>query len=231
MTRRFALYFAPPEGSELETFGRSFLGRDHMTGAEIEPLRIEGLSTEEMRQITNSARHYGFHATLKAPFVLRDGCSVEDLRDAAEAFAEKRSAFEAPPLQVSALSRWIAFTLSADCPEMDLLATDCVRDFEPFRAALNEADIARRRESALTLRQDQQMLAFGYPYIFDDFHFHMTLAGPLEVDERTRLVRILRPVTSAIENAPLCVDAIALYEQPNRDSPFLQTGRYAFRSA
>ena len=75
------------------------------------------------------------------------------------------------------------------------------------------------------------MLAYGYPYIFDDFHFHMTLAGPLDVDVRDSLVTTLQPLTSAIEAVPLKVDAIALYEQPDRDSPFVQTGRFPFKPA
>ena len=229
MTRRYAIYFAPPPGSELEDFGRSFLGRDHISGREIEQAAIDGWPEDELRRITSSARHYGFHATLKAPFVLKDGASVEDLLTAARHFATERTAFEAPPLQVSALSKWVAFTLSGPSADMTKLAADCVRAFEPFRAPLTEADIARRRQSGLTPRQDEQMLTFGYPFIFEDFRFHMTLAGPLEPEDKTNLVDKLRPKTAAIENSPLSVDAIALYEQPDRDSPFILTERFPFQ--
>jgi len=231
MTHRYAIYFAPPAGSALEAFGRTFLGRDHVTGEAVSQLAIEGFDTETLANITQSARHYGFHATLKAPFVLKESRRAEELRNAVEQFAAKRSPFEAPPLTVSALSRWIAFTLSKDSPEMRTLAADCVRDFEDFRAPLTETDIARRRKSGLSPRQDQQMLAYGYPHIFEDFHFHMTLAGPLQSQEQNRLVQILRPRTTSIEAIPLKVDAIALYEQPDRESPFLQTGRFSFRPA
>lgn len=231
MTRRYAIYFAPPEGSELEAFGRRFLGRDHVTGEEFEQPDLNGLGTDDLKHITKSARHYGFHATLKAPFPLKDGRTVDELRSAAMSFAAERTAFEAPPLQMSALSRWIAFTLSAPCPAMNRLAADCVRDFEPFRAPLDDADIKRRRESGLTPRQDEQMLAYGYPYIFEDFHFHMTLAGPLDGDRRGRVLDILKSETVALENAPLRIDAIALYEQPDRENPFIQSGRFPFRTA
>ena len=231
MTKRYAIYFAPPEGSALEAFGRSFLGRDHVTGEAVEQFTVDGIDAGTLTKLTTSARHYGFHATLKAPFELKEGCHAEDLRVAVETFAQGRRAFEAPPLQVSALSRWIAFTLSEHSPAMDQLAADCVREFEAFRAPLSESDIARRRNSTLTPRQDEQMLAFGYPYIFDDFHFHMTLAGPLEEGAGDELVATLRPLTSAIEAVPLKVEAIALYEQPGRDRPFLQTGRFPFKPA
>ncbi|MEZ5932490.1 MAG: DUF1045 domain-containing protein [Alphaproteobacteria bacterium] len=230
MSARYAVYFAPPPGSALEAFGRSVIGRDHITGEKIAQPTIDGLSAGDLREMTRSARHYGFHATLKAPFRLREGCTADDLEKAAAAFAAARSPFDAPPLRLSTLSRWIAFTLSSPSAEMDRLAADCVRDFEPLRAPLGEAEIEKRRQGALTPRQDGQLLAFGYPYIFDDFEFHMTLAGPLETQTRDRVAKILRQMAIGIDSTPLRVDAIALYRQPDRDGPFIQTGRFPFRS-
>ena len=152
-------------------FSRQWLGRDHVSGHSVKQAIIEGLSPDDQQHITSSARHYGFHATLKAPFALKQGCTADELHQAAECFARKRKPFEAPPLQLSGLSRWIAFTLSAPSPQMDRLAADCVRDFEPYRAPLTDHDLERRRRNGLTPRQDDQLLAFGYPYIFDDFQF------------------------------------------------------------
>ena len=231
MTARHAIYFAPPPGSELETFGRRVVGRDHITGGEIEPLEIAGLSGNERRRITKSARHYGFHATLKAPFELRDGCGENELHRALKSFAADRAPFMTPPLRISALSRWIAFTLADRSAEMDRLAADCVRNFEDFRAPLGEADIERRRQSKLTPKQDERLLTFGYPYIFDDFHFHMTLAGPLEPAERETVVGMLQRAAGSLDGAPLRVDAVALYRQPDRESPFIQTARFPFQTA
>lgn len=231
MTRRFAIYFAPPPGSELETFGRNWLGRDHVTGRPVEQEVIDGLSTDDQRRITSSAGHYGFHATLKAPFALKQGYTADALHQAADNFARRRKPFEAPPLQLSGLSRWIAFTLSRPSPEMDELAADCVRDFEPFRASLTDHDLERRRQSGLTPRQDEQLLAFGYPYIFDDFHFHMTLAGPLDPPEKGINLDRLRKRAASMDMPPLRVDAIAIYQQPDRDQPFTQTARFPFRGS
>lgn len=228
MTGRAAIYFAPPEGSELEAFGRRILGRDHLTGEDLEQPVIEGIDADELHRITHSARHYGFHATLKAPFVLKEGRTIDELCEAAKAFAAERIAFEAPPLHLSALSRWIAFKLSAPSPEMDRLAADCVTGFEPFRAPLHPADIDRRRSAGLTARQDEQMLAYGYPYIFEDFDFHMTLAGPLDPPKKDQVLNALCRRAPAIDRMSLWVDAIALYQQPDREKPFTQTARFPF---
>lgn len=230
MTRRFALYFAPPPGSELESFGRNWLGRDHINGRSIEQEVIGGLSADDQQRITSSARHYGFHATLKAPFALKQGGNADALHEAADNFTQQRKTFEAPPLRISGLSRWVAFTLSGPSLDMDRLAADCVRDFEPFRAPMTDHDLERRRQNGLTPRQDDQLQAFGYPYIFDDFHFHMTLAGPLDSPEKDMIVDLLQKRAASIEAPPLIVDAIAIYEQPDRDQSFTQTARFPFRA-
>ncbi len=228
MSRRFALYFAPPQGSELEAFGRSWLGRDHITGKPVDRLRLDGLDHAEQARITRSASHYGFHATLKAPFELAAGRHADELYERGRAFAAARQPFHAPSLKLTRLSKWVALTLSAPCLSMDQLAADCVRDFDSYRAPLSEADIERRRKSGLSPRQDQQLLAYGYPYIFDDFHFHMTLAGPLDTAEQDRIHDFLLTTAKSLERAALLVDALSIYEQADRDQPFIQTARLPF---
>lgn len=229
MTRRYAVYFAPEPGSPLEDFGRRFIGRDHVTGTAVDQLQIDGIASDDLQRFTRSARHYGFHATLKAPFALKDGQSAGALHEAAAAFAMRRTPFDAPPLLMTGLSRWIAFTLSEPCKAMDQLAEDCVRSFEPFRATLDRSDIERRRQSGLSERQDAQLLAFGYPHIFEDFHFHMTLAGPLDPEKQAEVLEAIGQQAPDLESTPLTVDAIAIYEQADREQPFIQTARLPFQ--
>lgn len=228
MSRRYAIYYAPSPGSELESFGRHWLGRDHITGKPVEPPRLDGVDPDEQAEVTRSARHYGFHATLKAPFELAADKDREELYAKAREFAAARDVFEAPSLQITMVSRWVAFTLSSPSASMSNLAADCVRDFEDFRAPLSAADIERRRKSGLTQRQDEQLIAYGYPHIFDDFHFHMTLAGPLEKARQGRVHAIIQAMAPPLDDTPFRVDAIAIYEQASRDRPFIQTARLPF---
>jgi len=228
MSRRYAIYYAPSPGSDLEAFGRRWLGRDHITGKPIEQPPLDALDAAELAEVTKSARHYGFHATLKAPFELATGCDEKALYAKAAEFAAAREPFEAPPLQIAQISKWIAFRFSCQSEDMNRLAADCVRAFEEFRAPLSAADIERRRKSDLTPRQDEQMLAFGYPYIFDDFHFHMTLAGPLANDRQERVLAVMQTIAPPLGDRPLLVDAIAIYEQASRDHPFMQSIRFPF---
>jgi putative phosphonate metabolism protein len=226
VSRRFAIYYAPPAGSALEAFGRAWLGRDHVTGQALEQPRIEGLAPERLHEITSSPRHYGFHATLKPPFRLAAGLTPENLHAAVRSLAGAHASFVCPPLQVSTISGFIACTLSAPSRPLEDLASECVRALDPFRGPLPDEEIARRRRGGLTPRQDAYLLEWGYPYVFEEFRFHMTLTGRLEEPLRGRVLAILRARAKAITGMPLSIDAIAVYEQPEGDLPFALSARY-----
>jgi putative phosphonate metabolism protein len=230
VSRRFAVYYAPPPGSALEAFGRAWLGRDHATGESLEQPQIEGLPPQRLREITSAPRHYGFHATLKAPFRLNEGLAPEDLHLAVRDVAG-RAPFVCSPLEVSTISGFIACTLSFPCANLEKLAAACVDALEPFRAPLSDEEIARRRQSGLTARQDAYLRAWGYPYVFEEFRFHMTLTDRLEEPERSRVLAILRGRFETFAGTPLNVDAIAIYEQADRGRPFLMSARYPLGGA
>ncbi|HEY5364796.1 MAG TPA: hypothetical protein VIJ49_11400, partial [Aestuariivirga sp.] len=82
---RYAIYYAPPPGTRLHHLGASWLGRDAFGHAS--PLKKLSLGA-----ITDDPMHYGFHATLKAPFSMKDGRNYADLLASFESFARGRSA-------------------------------------------------------------------------------------------------------------------------------------------
>lgn len=226
--RRFAIYYAPPDDTALAAFGRRWIGRDHVTGAQVEPPAVPGLSGERQRALTAFPRHYGFHATLKAPFELHPERTRSQLITALLAFAAHRSPFEAPPVEPMNLAGFIAFKLTAPSAAMDRLAADCVRTFEPFRAPLRRQQIERRRSAGLTDRQEWNLVTWGYPYVFEEFRFHMTLTGPLDQPERDQVLALLRGLAAPILTQPLRVEAVSLYEQAADDQPFLLTASFPF---
>ncbi len=72
---RYALYALAEPGSALEAFGRTVLGYDNGTGEAVpHPADLQDLA-----EVTDGARIYGFHATLKAPMRLAPGVSEADL--------------------------------------------------------------------------------------------------------------------------------------------------------
>jgi putative phosphonate metabolism protein len=228
MGARSAIYYAPASGSALEAFGCGWLGRA-LDGAPLAQPAVAGLDRARLWEITRSPRYYGFHGTLKAPFALADGRSAESLGEAIEAFVRRRAPFDVR-LKIGSLDGFIAFVPAAASPVLDALAADCVVAFDGFRAPLDGAEIARRRAAGLTRRQEQYLLRYGYPYVLDDFGFHMTLTERLQPPERDEVLAILAERAAPICTKPLRVDAIAIFEQPSREAPFSLRQRFPFGS-
>jgi putative phosphonate metabolism protein len=228
MGARSAIYFAPAAGSALEAFGCGWLGRA-LDGAPLAQPAVPGLDGARLWEITRSPRYYGFHGTLKAPFALADGRSAESLGEAIEAFVRRRAPFEVR-LKIGSLDGFIAFVPAAASPALDALAADCVVAFDGFRAPLDDAEIARRRAAGLTRRQERYLLRYGYPYVLDDFGFHMTLTERLQPPERDLVLAILAERAAPICAEPLRIDAIATFEQPSREDPFAVHRRFLFGS-
>ena len=103
---------------------------------------------------------------------------------------------------------------------MTRLAADCVTEFDSFRAPLTEADRARRNPSQLTSRQREHLDRWGYPYVMDDFRFHMTLTGRVNAERRDGLVAMLRDRFAALGLSSRAIDGIALFRQDDANSRF-----------
>lgn len=229
MTARYALYAAPAPETPLWRFGSSVIGYD--AAAAVDRPFPDGapFDVPDWPAMTEDPRRYGFHGTLKAPFALADGASEADLIEAAMLFAERRQAFTVPQLKVALLGAFVALVPDGEAEALDALAADCVRDFDAFRAPLTEADRARRLRSPLSDRQNAQLEAWGYPYVFADFRFHMTLTGRLE-DARRGPVAAALAEHYRIIAAPLAVDALCLFRQRDRSERFSILARFPFEA-
>jgi putative phosphonate metabolism protein len=228
MTHRYAIYWAPPAGSPLATFGAAVLGRDADTGLDVPQPALPGIAPERLRTLTDDPRRYGFHGTLKAPFALADGVTGAELHDAVATFAADWAPFTAPKLSLTAIGGFLALVPSTESVDLDLLAGECVANFDRFRAPPDPADIARRRAAGLTERQDVNLIEWGYPYVFEDFQFHLTLTGWIDQPEHDAVRAALAPLAAPYCRKPLPVEGLAVFEQAARDRPFVITGRYAF---
>ncbi|MBO0346780.1 DUF1045 domain-containing protein [Roseibium sp. CAU 1637] len=218
---RYAIYFATPETSSLMQLGNRWLGRDPFTGQALDQPAIDGLSAQRFAELTTDPRRYGFHGTLRAPFHIRDGLHEADLLRVCETFAARTAPFTTTGLSVNALGRFLALTPSEPDAALNTFANACVRHFEPCRAPLDDADLARRRRSGLTPRHDELLQAWGYPYVFDAFRFHMTLSNKLEDDvERSTLNAAARAFFAPVTGEPMHIQTFGLYQEVERGAPF-----------
>lgn len=227
MTGRVAIYFAPESGSELDRFGASWIGRDAATGRVITPPVLPEVAESVQRDMTATARKYGFHATLKAPFELAVNRAAFDA--AITDFAARIAPFEAPPLSVQVLDGFVALAPSGPSPRLRALAAECVTCFHELAVRPGEKELMRRRQAGLSLRQERYLRWWGYPYVFEDFRFHMTLTGRLP--DPAYIQRSLAVLFAPLATQPLAVDAICVFEQQHRDAPFLRTGRYPLQGS
>lgn len=218
---RWALYFTPGAEAPLTRAAAAWLGRDAFGGAALPVPGIGGLDAGVMKDLTAEPRRYGFHATLVAPFRPREGVREADILDCAARFAASRPAFEVPRLAVSRLDGFIALVPHPACAALDSLAADAVEAFNALRAPLSEVEILRRRPERLTPRQRAYLDAFGYPYVKEEFRFHMTLTGALDAGTADRLEPALAERFAPLLADPVPVSAVALFQEPVPGAPFI----------
>lgn len=226
--KRFAIYFAPPEDSPLTRLAAAWLGRDAFGDSPLPDPPRNGFSREIWRAATSDPRTYGFHATLKPPFRLLPDTRQDQLIEALEAFAAQRKSFTAPPLKMSSLSSFMALTLSAPSPDFEALAADCVREFDALRAPPFEEELSRRKRARLSARQLEYLHEWGYPYVMEEWRFHMTLTSSLETPLFENIGEHLDDLFSAHCGGPLPVDSICLFEQDGEGVPFCAVRRFFF---
>ncbi len=219
-TPRYALYYAPAPRSELGRFGAHLLGYDAFSRKTLRfPVDIEQ-ALPDWGELTQDPRQYGFHATLKAPMVLADGKSEAELLAACAEFAAMPRPIPTIAPVVSAIGDFIAITPSQPSAELQAMAADAVRHFDSFRAPLTATDRARRNPERLPPRQRDYLDRWGYPYVMEEFRFHMTLTGRLPAERRETVLAILRQRFAGLDMNSLAVDRLALFKQSDPGSRF-----------
>jgi len=219
---RYAIYFTPGPDHPLTEFGAAWLGRNPYTGEVTAPEGFEMLEPEDQAEITSDARHYGFHATLKAPFSLAPDTEESAFLAALKTEAATLAPFEAPPLALGDdLGGFMALLLSERSTAFEALHDRVLHAFEPYRAPLTEAELERRRRARLSERQEAYLTRYGYPYVLEDWIFHMTLTKRLSDDFlREQIKDALEAPLSYLCAEPLMVDALCLFKQETRETPF-----------
>ncbi|AZN71242.1 DUF1045 domain-containing protein [Georhizobium profundi] len=217
---RYALYFTPPMSDALQRTASRWLGRNAFSGAALDHPDDTGLGIDDIAAITEAPRRYGFHATIKAPFALADGLTKADLLSEIMHFCGELEPFELTPLRIERLGPFFALTPSAPSPALQGFADAVVRRFNRYHAPVSEADRARRNVDRLSERQVAYLDSFGYPYVFEEFRFHMTLTGPVDAGDADRVEAALHQVFAPFLDKPVSLSNLALFVEPEKGAPF-----------
>ncbi|MES2889091.1 MAG: DUF1045 domain-containing protein [Pseudomonadota bacterium] len=224
---RHAVYWAPEPTHLLWQAGCAWLGRDP-SGR----LRLDG----DPQRPTTEPRRYGFHATLKAPFRLAPHACEADLLSAVQALAARTPVFPMPALQVRFHEDYLALQpigpIEATHP-LRRLADACVSELDRWRAPLTEADTQRRlQNSELSAEHLDHLHRWGYPHVFDQWRFHMTLSDSLPLErraERDALEAQARQFFALALRVPLTCSSLCVFTEPAPGQPFRLAHRWALQ--
>jgi putative phosphonate metabolism protein len=198
---RYAIYFVPPARSDLYRFGARFLGYDCYSGEDLGHPPDIGLTAPTWDELTHEPRRYGFHATLKAPFRLRPPFTETDLAAEFDRFATLPRASAAIEPTIRAIERFIAIVPRRASAAVGQLGADCVTAFDGFRRPLTPHERDRRVAADTNARQIENLDRWGYPFVFEDFRFHMTLTGPIDADRHASIIRLLQAAFDRIDES------------------------------
>jgi putative phosphonate metabolism protein len=231
MSARYAVYFAPAPHTPWWAFGCAWLGYDAADGRTVAQPAIAGVSARTFAALTAAPRRYGFHGTLAAPLRLAVGKDEAALCAALERLAAGQRAFVLPPLRPERIRDFLALTPAVRAAPLHALADACVREMDPFRAPATPPERERRLAAGLSPTEAAHLDRWGYPYVFDTFRFHLTLTGPLDASPQATVAAVSAAAerfVAALAGAPLACDALVLFFQPDAQSSFRMTRRFAF---
>lgn len=215
---RFAIYFTFAPEHPLYQKASQWLG--HCIYHQVMDTSATLSAASERFRTVERAALYGFHATLKPPFRLLSGTTRAELENRLRDFVSSVQPFTCSPLKVDLIGNFIALVPDQPCHQLNLLADQCVRKFEPFRAPLNAAEIQKRLGVPLTPQQQGMLEQWGYPYVMDEFRFHMTLTDKLPDNIIESAVRQLKLEFSPLLNKQFRIDCISLCHQEKPGDPF-----------
>jgi len=223
--KRYAIYFTPAPGP-LADFGAAWLGWDPVQGVAVAHPEIDGLP-RPIAKITETPRKYGLHATIKPPFRLHGENTESALCTALEAFCADQPVIALDGVNVAQLGRFLALRPAGDEVKLNSMANDAVRAFDPFRAPLTEGELAKRRAAGLTAAQDAVLQSWGYPYVMEEFRFHITLTGKLPKAEGKALTPHLEAHLQPLLPQPFLIDGLTLMGE-DEVGQFHQVTRVSF---
>ena len=208
-TPRYAIYYTPPDESALAGFGAAWLGWDAAQGCERMHPQINDLPLT-ISQVTETPRKYGLHGTLKPPFYLAEGRSEAELITALRDTARDLRPAQMQGLDLAQLGRFLALTVRGDTADLAHIAGSLVEGLDRFRAPPTQSEIARRHPAHLSETQRAHLDRWGYPYVFDQFKFHITLTGKLPKSEAAATRAILDPILAPLLPTPFEVRQVTL---------------------
>lgn len=207
--QRYAIYCAPRPGVLADLAAR-WLGRDVQSGAAMAQADMPVLPAP-LATVTAGARRYGFHGTIRAPFRPRSDISASEIATCVSALAARLAPVRCKGLRLENLQGFVALT-PAGCEAALLeIGAVVVEQTEHLRSPMTADDRARRRPETLTPRQRALLDVWGYPFVMDEFRFHLTLTDQLAADHLPAVMHAASAHFAAIIDRPFAIEDLCLF--------------------
>jgi Protein of unknown function (DUF1045) len=206
--QRYAVYYAPREGGFADRTAE-WLGWDAIAGAPLPQPDLPGIPFPAV--LTAEARRYGFHGTIRAPFRLADGVSPGAAAEVVAGLAARLPAVTSEGLVVENLQGFVALTPRGCEAAVLELGAAVVEGTNALRASLTGAEIARRRPETLKPRQRELLARWGYPFVMEEFRFHLTLTDRLPEAEIGSVMAALSAHFAPVLPRPFVIEDLCLF--------------------
>ena len=206
--QRYAVYYAPRPGAFADA-AAAWLGWDTLRGCAVGHAQV-GLPLAEL---TAEPRRYGFHGTLRAPFRLAEGMGRAEAEGSIQALAKRLVPVVCGGLRLENLNGFLALTPIGCEAALLELGAEVVTATDPLRAPLTAPEIARRRPESLSSRQRDLLEAWGYPFVMEEFRFHLTLTERLAGDRIETVQTAIRAHFDGTLPAPFIIEDLCFFGQ------------------
>lgn len=197
---RYGIYFTSGDKCFADA-GAAWLGWDIRTATPLEAPHPEYVARP---------RKYGFHATLKPPFIMADGKTEAALISSTRDLAAEMVPVRLGQLTLSRIGSFFAWTCDHPNDSLQNLATATVRGLDAFRAPATEEDINKRMKPGMSEAQIRLLQTWGYPYVMECFRFHMTLTGPVPKAHASLVARLAKAHFAGSLPDEVTVDALTV---------------------
>lgn len=206
--QRYAVYYAPREGA-FAYRANDWLGTEPGSRRDLPQPVLAGIG--DPRGITVEPRRYGFHGTLRAPFRPAEGVDEATIRSTVAGLAARLAPVVCKRLQLEVLDGFVALTpMGCEAALLDFGAA-VVEATDPLRAPLTEGEIARRRPESLSPRQRELLDRWGYPFVMEEFRFHLTLTDRLSADAAGPVRDALQVHFAPVLPQPFVIEDLCLF--------------------
>jgi hypothetical protein len=227
--KRYAIYYVPSENSELDLFGKCWLGWDPYKGVETTKSDLSKLpSFKKFSSLVLTPKQYGFHGTIKAPFKLKNEYTYNDLENKVREISKQIHSFYFDQLIIKKLGNFIGL-IPTNNLKVNAVSNKFVEELDYLRDELSENEIKKRKPHKLTSNQKQMLFKWGYPYVFDEFKFHLTLTSKLNVVEIDDVLRSLQNILKQVNLNKISFNNICIFGQKS-DEKFYFVQRFNFNN-